>query len=269
MARCGCSSSTCNCQIIDGDNTEVAGNGTSDSPYQINVTVNDVVITVGDTPTIDMSIVGTGTPVNPFLITANRIGQGSFLDAFQGARQAGMTPAQALAVASAVNDVPPGFNPVTQVFTPLGVSYVTPLTADFTRTVAAAANVYEKITELADLIVVEPGVYLVSYSARVAAAIPTGTAAVNTGTVIGLHRNNVLVPNTESRGALVSQGAAATTEPVLQVQGTSVSQAIVTCAANDALSLYVKRTSATAGTVNSVNNDDGGRVKITAVRIRL
>lgn len=148
------------------------------------------------------------------------------------------------------------------------VSYETPQAADFTHAVVAAAGVYEKITELADLDIVEAGVYLVHFEARTVAVIPGGTAAVNTGNTIALHKNNALVANSETRGSLVSQGAATTTEPALQVQGTATGFALVTCAAGDDLSMYVKRTTSTAGTSNSVISDAEGRAKITAVRIR-
>jgi hypothetical protein len=223
--------------ITAGTNTSVSGDGSSTQPYTVSVSCEAIQDCIG-------AILGQGLTYN----------DPSNLISAKVSSQSG-------------NQL--SFGPDNGLYVPAATSYETPLTADFTHTIAAAANTYEKITELADLNIAEAGTYLVQYSARVVAAIPTGTAAVNTGTVMALHRNNVLVPNTESRGALVSQGLASTSEPVLQVQGTAASQCIVVCAANDKLSLYGKRSSSTAGTVNSVNNDDGGRVKITAVRIRL
>jgi hypothetical protein len=83
MARCGCNAE-CNCVLVDGDCTSVAGNGNPASPYRVNVQIDPAAdnqvscgqnglyvppssIEVADSDCIDMQ--GTGFPGNPVTAT--------------------------------------------------------------------------------------------------------------------------------------------------------------------------------------------------------
>lgn len=198
--------------------------------------------------------------------TADRTAlEAKFLQVFKAYRALGMTPADAQAAATVVGLVPSGFNPVTEPFVPLHITYQTPNTTFVPHVIAAAAGTYEKITELADLVIVEPGVYLVSWEARGVAVIPPGTTAASTGTTVAIFRDLVQVTGSESELVLVSQAAATTTEPALQIQASGGGTMIMTISANQHLSLSAKRSNA-IGT-NSIISDAEGRCRIAAQRI--
>lgn len=57
MARCGCSSSECNCQVVAGDGVTVTGNGNAGTPYVVSADPADAV-TVADTNSVNMTMVG-------------------------------------------------------------------------------------------------------------------------------------------------------------------------------------------------------------------
>lgn len=67
MARCGCSGAApCSCFIEAGPGITVEGSGSPSTPYVISV--DSGAIEVNDTPTINMSITGSGTGGDPFII---------------------------------------------------------------------------------------------------------------------------------------------------------------------------------------------------------
>lgn len=57
MARCGCASSQCNCQVVAGDGITVTGNGNTGTPYVVSADPADAV-TVADTNSVNMTMVG-------------------------------------------------------------------------------------------------------------------------------------------------------------------------------------------------------------------
>lgn len=192
--------------------------------------------------------------------------QAKFLQVFKAYRSLGMAPGDSRAAASVVGAEPPGFNPVTEPFVPLHVIYETP-SIGFSHALAAAANVYEKVDDLPDLVIVEPGTYLVSWTAGATAVIPGSTAAVSTGTTVGIFRDAALVAGTETKLALVSQGLAAAAQPAMQMQASGGGTMRMTIAAGQALSMHGKR-STIVGT-NTFLSDADGRCRITAERISL
>lgn len=73
MARdCGCSGSSCGCSIIAGDGVSVTGLGTKRDPIIISAELASLadVISFQDTPTIDFTVLGDGTPTDPYIVQA-------------------------------------------------------------------------------------------------------------------------------------------------------------------------------------------------------
>lgn len=69
MARCGCASALCTCQIQgDGSLVDVTGAGSPTSPYIVEVQPTQV--TVKDSTSVGMTITGDGTPTAPYEIQA-------------------------------------------------------------------------------------------------------------------------------------------------------------------------------------------------------
>ena len=191
-----------------------------------------------------------------------------YLAAYKAFRSVGMTQADAQALAYSVGVPNPAFNPGVS-FTPLHVSYQTAV-ATFSKTLTGASGTFEEITEIPDLVIVEPGVYLVEWDMHGQA---TNTAAgagtpVNTAAMGALYKNDVLVPNSETMLMLNTQGNAVTAEPALQLRSTGSGKQIVTCAANDILELWAARSSS-AGTTTTIESGTLGRTRLVATRIRL
>lgn len=74
MARCGCSGSTCGCRVTAGHGVEVRGAGSIDNPYVIDA--YPLSITVQDSSSIDLTLTGTGTPSDPYVISGEVAGPG-------------------------------------------------------------------------------------------------------------------------------------------------------------------------------------------------
>jgi len=74
MARCGCSGTGCSCLVQGGTGIEVDGAGTETNPYVIN-SVGGAGggggLTVSDTATIDLVLLGEGTTEEPYLLSGN------------------------------------------------------------------------------------------------------------------------------------------------------------------------------------------------------
>jgi hypothetical protein len=73
--NCNCSGSTCGCQVQAGSGVSVTGIGTAASPFIITNTgaLLSTALTVSDTLTVDMVLQGSGTNVDPIIISANVI----------------------------------------------------------------------------------------------------------------------------------------------------------------------------------------------------
>lgn len=67
MARCGCASGSCSCLVTGAGGITVTGAGSQDNPF----VVNGPVITVGNSPTADLVLTGTGTTSDPYRIVCN------------------------------------------------------------------------------------------------------------------------------------------------------------------------------------------------------
>lgn len=67
MARCKCRSDLCGCDIRPGHGIVLTGAGTSSSPLYIAALPTEV--TVKDTPSLDLTVEGTGEQGKPFVIS--------------------------------------------------------------------------------------------------------------------------------------------------------------------------------------------------------
>jgi hypothetical protein len=63
-----CCRTTCSCVINAGNRVTITGNGSATSPYVINA--DQTVVTVTDTPTVDMTLTGSGTAASPYNISS-------------------------------------------------------------------------------------------------------------------------------------------------------------------------------------------------------
>lgn len=70
--RCGCGGSACGCLIEVGQGLTIFGIGTSDDPYVINTDLSQLsqVLSVQDTPTVNLTLTGSGSIVDPMVLTA-------------------------------------------------------------------------------------------------------------------------------------------------------------------------------------------------------
>lgn len=67
MAKCGCSGNSCSCKIVAGRGTRVTGSGNLNNPYTIDAF--PMSLTVQDTPSINLTLTGTGLLSDPWTIT--------------------------------------------------------------------------------------------------------------------------------------------------------------------------------------------------------
>lgn len=65
---CGCSGSSCGCKVEAGTGIAVTGVGSSSAPYVITNTAGTLAESFGvtDTPSLNLTLAGAGTPLNPF-----------------------------------------------------------------------------------------------------------------------------------------------------------------------------------------------------------
>lgn len=71
MPRCDCAGSTCQCLILAGAGIEVTGSGNTNNPYVVTATTTIAgSLVVQDTATVDLTAVGAGSPVDPFVLSA-------------------------------------------------------------------------------------------------------------------------------------------------------------------------------------------------------
>lgn len=250
MARCGCAGATCNCVLQNGAGTTVSGAGTAASPYRVAVNLD---------------------PAAGNLLTATDDGLLVDCDAV-AACVAGQTPGGL----TDFNDSP-GVN-----FTKTGTGTVVDpfqVTADlipvfaqnisetFTHPIVAADGVWEDVTEFDDVIVPMDGTYEITMTARGAATIPGVTAAANTRVVAAIYRNGAIIPGTETMLSLVSQGAAGTAQPSMQVQASGTCTLVVALSAGDAIQLWAQKQAPTAGSTHTIVSATDGRSRISLRRI--
>jgi len=129
---------------------------------------------------------------------------------------------------------------------------------------------YQDINEVPDLVIPADGVYLVTAEAAGNATITQASpgTVVNASVSMALFKNNVIVPNTETRVILNTQGApvAGETEPALQLHGSGSVSRYVSCVAGDTFQLYGARSS-DPGTTSQILSNNLGRSRISAHRI--
>jgi hypothetical protein len=72
MPSCGCSGASCGCLIQAGAGIRISGAGTGINPYVIDATATGIsgLMKVSDTATVDMSLTGTGSPADPYNVSA-------------------------------------------------------------------------------------------------------------------------------------------------------------------------------------------------------
>lgn len=72
MPRCDCAGSGCSCLIQAGPGIEITGGGSSTNPYRVTATATlDGALVVIDTPTVNLTVNGSGVPADPFVLTAD------------------------------------------------------------------------------------------------------------------------------------------------------------------------------------------------------
>ncbi len=276
MARCGCAANgdACACLIVDGSNTSVSGDGSSTTPYQIDVAIDSVVLQVLDSASIDLSLAGLGTPASPWVLSADRIGFGTSADyttVYNALRSMGMPQAAAILLSRAVGPTP-AIDPEVNT----KVMSLQSAAATFTHALAGATGVFEKITEVADLTIQESGLYEIGwsvYGSVLVAAEPINTVGNTTGLTFGaVYKNGAVVAGTESVAASLlvgAYGATGGTLPQEQVQATAGGSQYVSLIAGDVLSLYGGRAfSGPLTTTHSIISNTNGRTGITAMRVR-
>jgi hypothetical protein len=275
MARCGCAANgeACACLIVNGSNTTVTGDGSPTTPYKINVAVSSVVLQVQDTPSIDLSLSGLGTPASPWLLQADRIGFGTSVDyttVYNALRSMGMPQAAAILLSRQVGPTP-AVDPEANT-KPM---FLQSPAASFTHALSGATGVFEKITEVSDLTIQESGLYEVTCSIYGSALIQAEAASATQTTAItfgAIYKNGAVIAGTECVAASVlegSLGAGVPTEPVLQMQATGSSAQFVSLVAGDVLSIYGGRAfSGSVATAHSILSNTNGRTSLAAMRVR-
>lgn len=149
----------------------------------------------------------------------------------------------------------------------LVANFVQSAAVSFSHTLSGV-GVYEDISEVPDITIAVDGVYEVTAEAAGNATITSAIAgtAVAASVSLALYKNNVLVPNSETRAILNSQGSPTTAEPALQLHGSGSVTRYVTCVAGDTFQLYGARVS-DAGTTSQIVSGTTGRSRLSAHRI--
>lgn len=73
MAKSCCGQGTCSCLIQAGDGIIVTGSGSDTDPYMIELDTSTFspTLSVEDTPTVNLTLLGTGTPADPYSLRAD------------------------------------------------------------------------------------------------------------------------------------------------------------------------------------------------------
>lgn len=72
MARCGCGGSSCSCKVIAGTGIKVTGNGSALQPFVVEALSSSItsLLEVDNTATINMTLLGSGTTADPYVLRA-------------------------------------------------------------------------------------------------------------------------------------------------------------------------------------------------------
>ena len=68
-SKCGCSGNSCSCKVIAGRGVKVRGTGAQNNPIVIDAF--PLSLSVQDSTSVDMTLTGTGTQADPWIISAN------------------------------------------------------------------------------------------------------------------------------------------------------------------------------------------------------
>lgn len=151
----------------------------------------------------------------------------------------------------------------------LNPEYLQTPTLTFTRTLGGAANAYAIIPDIAPLVVVVPGLYVVHWDAHGNATNNPNSPGtpINSCALAGLGLNGALVGGTETMLVLNSLGGSPSVNiPAYQIHGSGSGSRVLQLAAGDQLSMFGARSS-DAGTITEMRSDNQGRCRITAWRI--
>lgn len=148
------------------------------------------------------------------------------------------------------------------------VTYYQTAVATFTHALSGVQDVYEQVTELTGLTIPVAGLYELGWTGVGNATITSAGAGtvVAVAAACAVYQNGVLIPNTETRMILNSQGSPTTQEPALQLHASGSGIRVIQCAAGDVLTMWAKRV-ADAGTTTDIHSDNAGRTRITAIRL--
>lgn len=151
----------------------------------------------------------------------------------------------------------------------LNPEYLQTPTLTFTRTLGGAANTYAIIPDIAPLVVVVPGLYVVTWDAHGNATNPPNAPGtpINTCALAGLGLNGALVGGSETMLQLNSLGGSpGIAIPSMQLHGSGSGHRVIQLAAGDLISMFGARSS-DAGTTTEMISNNQGRCRITAWRI--
>lgn len=66
--RCGCASTDCTCTVFGAGTITVIGTGSESSPYKF-IADAQIIMEVLDTPEVDLTLTGSGTPADPYILS--------------------------------------------------------------------------------------------------------------------------------------------------------------------------------------------------------
>lgn len=72
MAKCGCAGSGCSCNIVAGRGVSLRGVGSISNPFVLEV--EPVSFQVTDTPSVNLSLSGSGIEADPYVLSAEYVG---------------------------------------------------------------------------------------------------------------------------------------------------------------------------------------------------
>lgn len=177
-------------------------------------------------------------------------------------RSMGMPQAAATLLARSVGDTP-------AVDPELNVKAMTQQSGSltFNHAIAAATNVFEKITEVTAITIAESGLYEVTWQAKGEVTLPSGFGQSAT-TVAAIAKNDAVIAGTETvLESLIFGGSPATTLPAHGVHVTGSGMSYQSLVVGDVITLWAKKVSSVAST-HSIRSDADGRSRLGLVRIR-
>lgn len=138
----------------------------------------------------------------------------------------------------------------------------------FTHLLDGVNLVWEDVTLMPDMPIAVSGLYEVTMDARGVVILNAEIFASVAQCFASIHKNGVLVPNTETMLTMLSRGdPGGDLEPALQTQGTGSCTIILPLVAGDVLQIWGARSSDPGTTTQIQSNATTGRCRLTARRI--